>query len=109
MREKKHYARYLYDRDALERLLTDKLGEQVLLSETVTGGNDLGGYPLPTTTTTYQYDAFNNATQIAVSVDDGSSKTTNNTFTNDTTNWFLGRLTASSVTSTAEVPQDVGP
>jgi hypothetical protein len=32
---------------------------------------------------------------------DGYSKTVNNTYTNDTTNWLLGRLTASSVTSQA--------
>jgi hypothetical protein len=74
---------------------------QVLLNETVTGGNDLGGYPLPTTTTTYQYDAYNNARQIAVSVSDNSTKTTTNTFNNDTTNWYLGRLLTSTVTSTA--------
>jgi hypothetical protein len=83
--------------------------EQVLLNQTVTGGSDLGGYALPTTTTSYTYDAYNNATQIAVSVNDDSSKTTTNTFTNDTTNWFLGRLTASSVTSTAPVPVNTGP
>jgi hypothetical protein len=83
--------------------------EQLLLNQTVTGGNDLGGYALPTTTTSYAYDAYNNATQIAVSVNDGSTKTTNNTFYNDTTisngtqHWFLGRLTNSSVTSTAPV------
>jgi uncharacterized protein len=28
-RDKKHYARYLYDRDALERLLADKLGDRL--------------------------------------------------------------------------------
>ena len=28
-RDKKHFARYLYDRDALERLLTDKLGDRL--------------------------------------------------------------------------------
>lgn len=90
-----------YGSNALTPTGVGGIREQVLLSQTVTGGNDLGGFPLPTTTTTYQYDAFNNATQIAVAVNDGSSKTTNNTFTNDTTNWFLGRLITSSVTSTA--------
>lgn len=75
--------------------------EQVLLNQTVTGGSDLGGYPLPTTTTNYKsYDAYNNAQVIEVCLSDGSSKTTNNTFINDTTNWYLGRLTTSSVTST---------
>jgi hypothetical protein len=29
VRDKRHYARYLYDRDALERLLTDKLGARL--------------------------------------------------------------------------------
>jgi hypothetical protein len=28
-RDKKHYARYLYDRGALEKLLTDKLGHRL--------------------------------------------------------------------------------
>jgi hypothetical protein len=74
---------------------------QVLLTQTQTSGADLDGSALPTTTSAFTYDAYNNATQIAVSISDGSTKTTNNTFTNDTTNWFLGRLTASSVTSTA--------
>jgi len=74
---------------------------QVLLTQTQTSGADLDGSPLPTTTSAFTYDAYNNATQIAVSISDGSTKTTNNTFNNDTTNWFLGRLTASSVTSTA--------
>ena len=74
---------------------------QVLLTQTQTSGADLDGSVLPTTTSAFTYDAYNNATQIAVSISDGSTKTTNNTFTNDTTNWFLGRLTASSVTSTA--------
>jgi hypothetical protein len=51
-------------------------------------------------TTTFQYDAFGNATQVATSTPDGYSKTTNSTYTNDTTNWFLGRLTGATVTST---------
>jgi patatin-like phospholipase/acyl hydrolase len=29
-RDKKHYTRYLYDRDALQRLLTDKLSDRLL-------------------------------------------------------------------------------
>jgi patatin-like phospholipase/acyl hydrolase len=30
LRDRRHYARYLYDRDALQRLLTDKLGNRLL-------------------------------------------------------------------------------
>jgi hypothetical protein len=55
---------------------------------------------IPPVTTTYRYDAYGNATQVAASTPDGFSKTTTNTYTNDTTNWFLGRLTGASVTST---------
>jgi hypothetical protein len=56
---------------------------------------------MPTVTTTYNsYDAYGNPTQITVSTPDGASKVTNSTYTNDTTHWYLGRLTGASVTST---------
>ena len=70
------------------------------------GNTDLDGTVMPTVTTTTQYDAFNNPTQVVVSTPDGFSKTTTNTYTNDTANWLLGRLTASTVTSQA--PQQPG-
>ena len=54
---------------------------------------------IPTATTSFQYDGYGNATQVVVSMPDGFSKTTANTYTNDTANWLLGRLTESSVTS----------
>ena len=72
---------------------------QTFLSQSYAAGNDLDGSALPTTASAFTYDAYNNATQIAVTLSDGSGKTTNNTFTNDTTNWFLGRLTGSTVTN----------
>ena len=71
------------------------------LSQTVAESNDLDGTAIKTITTEYFYDTYNNATQVTVSTPDGFSKTTNNTYTNDTTNWFLGRLIQSQVTSTA--------
>ncbi|HTC07116.1 MAG TPA: FG-GAP-like repeat-containing protein [Xanthobacteraceae bacterium] len=74
---------------------------QVMVSQTIASGNDLDGSVLPQTTTTFNYDNYNNATLIKVCVLNDSSKTTNNTFTNDTTNWYLGRLVTSSVTSAA--------
>jgi uncharacterized repeat protein (TIGR01451 family) len=77
---------------------------QVSVARTVAASSDLDGSSVPTVTTTYQYDAFGNATQIVVSTTDGYSKTTNNTYINDATNWFLGRLTAASVTSVAPAP-----
>ena len=74
---------------------------QVSVQQSVAASNDLDGTTLPTATTGYQYEAFGNATQIVTSTPDGFSKTTNNTYTNNTTNWFLGRLTGASVTSAA--------
>jgi phage-related protein len=68
---------------------------------------DLNGRALPSVTTTTSYDChstptacYGNATQITVSTGDGYSKTTTNTYNNDATNWHLGRLIRSTVTST---------
>jgi len=79
---------------------------QVSLSQNVSSGSDLDGSTLPTVTTANQYDTLGNTTQVVVSTSDGYSKTTNNTYANDTTNWFLGRLAASTVT--AQAPQQLG-
>jgi hypothetical protein len=68
-------------------------------SQSVETGNDLNGAVLPTVTTTASYDNFGNATSVVVSTGDGYSKTTTNTFANDVANWFLGRLTRSTVQS----------
>ncbi len=77
---------------------------RVSVSQNVAASSDIGaggvGYPVPTVTTTYVYDPYGNVTQVATSTPDGFSKTTTNTYTNDTTNWFLGRLTNATVTST---------
>ena len=62
---------------------------------------DFDGSALSTVTTANQYDAYGNATQVVVSTPDGFSKTTLNTYTNDTTNWYLGRLVGATVTSVA--------
>ncbi len=70
------------------------------LTQTVETSNDLNGAVLPTVTTTTGYDAYGNATSITVGTGDGYSKSIVNTYTNDTANWFVGRLTRSQVTST---------
>jgi RHS repeat-associated protein len=77
---------------------------RVSLASSAAASNDLDGTALPTVTTTYQYDAYNNPTQVVVSTPDGYSKTTTNTYSNDTTNWFLARLTLAQVASTAPAP-----
>jgi len=69
------------------------------LSRSVSQATDLDGSAMPTVTTTYQYDSFGNNTQVVVSTPDGASKTTPSTYTNDTTHWFLGRLTQAQVAS----------
>jgi hypothetical protein len=75
---------------------------QVSVSRTFAESWDLDGSAIPTSTTTYQYDSYGNPTQIVTSTPDGFSKTTTNTYTNNTTapNWLLGRLTNATVTST---------
>lgn len=74
---------------------------QVSLSQNVSSGADLDGSALPTVTTANQYDAYLNATQVVVSTPDGFSKTTTNSYINDTTNWYLGRLTRATVSNVA--------
>ena len=69
----------------------------VALQQNVWSGNDVGPYALPTTTTTYTYDAYGNALTITANVSDGSSKTITNTFCNNTTGWMLGRLATTAV------------
>jgi hypothetical protein len=75
---------------------------QVFLNQNKASGRDLDGSLLATTTSTFQYDSFGNATSIDVATSSGTSiwkKTTINTYTNDTARWLLGRLTGSAVTS----------
>jgi hypothetical protein len=74
---------------------------RVHLSQSQATSQDLNGTALPSVTSSYQYDAFGNATQITVAHSDGHSKTTTNTYTNDATKWLLGRLITATVTSTA--------
>lgn len=74
------------------------------VSQSVEASNDLNGTAMPSVTIANTFDSYGNATQIVVSTSvggtaDGYSKTTANTYTNDTTNWLLGRLTRSTVTS----------
>jgi len=71
----------------------------VTLHQSVVSGHDCDNSVLPTLTTTYTYDAYGNATQVSASLSDGSSSVTNNTFTNDTTNWLF-LLTQAAVTNT---------
>jgi YD repeat-containing protein len=61
---------------------------------------ELNGSLVTSVTTTTTYDAYGNADVITVGTGDGYQKVTDNDYTNDTTNWFLGRLTGSSVAST---------
>jgi hypothetical protein len=70
------------------------------VSQYVEAGLDLNGASFPTTIASTQLDSYGNATTLTVSSGDGYSKTTTNTYTNDTPNWLLGRLTRTTVQST---------
>jgi len=70
------------------------------VTQSTQAANDLNGAALPTVTTINAFgDSYGNATEITVSTGDGYSKTTDNTYSNDTIRWFLGRLTGSTVTA----------
>ncbi|MDT8405174.1 RHS repeat-associated core domain-containing protein [Sulfuriflexus sp.] len=78
------------------------------LAERVEQSWDTDGTPLPTVTTSNQYDCttsltncYGNLTQSTRAASDGYSKTAVNTYSNDVTNWFIGRLTHSAVSSGA--------
>jgi hypothetical protein len=71
------------------------------VSQSVETGSDLNGAALPTVTTATQYDSYGNPTSVALSTGDGYSKTTTNTFLNDSVNWLIGRLTRSTAQSTS--------
>jgi hypothetical protein len=77
---------------------------QVFLTQSAAASADLDGSVMPSITSTYQYDAFGNPVQIVVSTSGGFSKTTANTYSNDASNWLLGRLTGATVTSTSTTP-----
>lgn len=62
---------------------------------------DLNGAAFPTQTTTQQYDSYGNPTYVSVSASDGYSKTITSTYLNDTTNWFIGRLTQTTTVGVA--------
>ncbi|MCP5348373.1 MAG: VCBS repeat-containing protein [Pseudomonadales bacterium] len=68
----------------------------VKLDETLVESEDLGGYDFPDVKTEYTYDSYGNATDVDESLIVGtttvSSTSTDNTYTNDTTNWFIGQL-----------------
>jgi len=70
------------------------------LSQSIKSAWDLNGAALPVVTTTQQFDNYGNPTQIVSGTADGYSTTTTNTYSNDTTKWYLGRLTRSIVAST---------
>lgn len=69
-------------------------------AQSVESRYDLDASLMASTTTSNQYDAYGNATQISVVSNDGHSKVTVNQYDNDVTNWILGRLKRATVTST---------
>jgi RHS repeat-associated protein len=56
--------------------------------------NSLTGHDV---TTTLTYDTYGNATEIKKVYDNGVTETTTNQYTNDATNWYIGKLDESEV------------
>jgi hypothetical protein len=73
----------------------------VYANQSVESGWDFNGAVLPVITTKTEYDSWGNATKVDVSTSDGYGKSTINSYSNDSSNWYLGRLLKSSVSSTA--------
>ncbi len=71
------------------------------LTQSVESSYELNGGLISTVTTSNAYDAYGNPTSITVSTPDGYSKTTTNSYVNDTDKWYLGRLTNATVNSTS--------
>jgi hypothetical protein len=69
------------------------------LGQSVESSYELNGGLISLVTTATTYDAYGNPTSIKVSTPDGYSKTTTNTYINDTVNWYLGRLSNAAVVS----------
>ncbi len=82
------------------------------VSSSTTQSNDLNGAAYPSVTTTHTFDCDSNPTntcygdetQTVLTRSDGSSAATNNTYTEDATDWLLGRVTSSSVDSIVLIP-----
>ena len=73
----------------------------VYVSKSVVTKYELNGALIFATTTTNTYDSYGNPTRIVESSSDGYTKTSVNTYVNDTSLWILGRLTSAKVTATA--------
>lgn len=69
------------------------------VSQSVESAWDLNGAALPVVTSTNQFDSYGNPTQVTVGTNDGYSKTTTNTYQNDTAHWSIGRLLNSRIQS----------
>jgi YD repeat-containing protein len=59
-----------------------------------TEGWDLDGTPVPTLTTSSEYDEYGDETRHVESYPDGWTKTTDEVFFTDPERWFVGRITA---------------
>ncbi len=73
----------------------------IYANQSIESGWDYNGAALPVITTKTEYDNWGNATKVDVSTSDGYGKITTNVYSNDSSNWYLGRLINATVISTA--------
>jgi len=76
-------------------------------SQSVVEGFELDGNLISRILTTNQFDAFGNPMVIDVTANDGFRRFTENTYSNDTDRWILGKITQGKVTAYApdQAPQ----
>ncbi len=72
------------------------------ISQSISSSWELNGTALPTTTTATQYDSYGNPTKVTTSSSDGFTKTIETTYSNDTSKWWLGQPTRSTVTNSTQ-------
>jgi RHS repeat-associated protein len=70
------------------------------IEQSVTAEYEINGLIVKGSITDNEHDDFGNLTKQVLTFSDGSNtRTTENTYYNDTTNWFLGRLASAQVTT----------
>jgi len=71
------------------------------VGESVAKNYELDGTLVSTVTTNTEYDDHGNVLSLSVAYGEGYTETTTNTYDNDFSQWFLGRLRTTEVTKTA--------
>lgn len=72
------------------------------ISQSISSSWELNGSALPSIITATQYDSYGNATKVTTNSSDGFTKTIETIYSNDTSKWWLGRPTRTTVTDSTQ-------